>query len=92
MARLRSDADQRIGQGVFDRLRGIAAQDGAMAAVIGQELVQHFIGGHERHPAERTHRLHDLGVPSVLAVGEGDPIDRIGEDAPHGIGGRLGVP
>jgi hypothetical protein len=59
---------------------------------MGQELVEHFLGGDQRRLAERAHGSDHFGVPLVFAIGDGDPIDRIGKYPRHGDDGRLGNP
>ncbi len=63
-----------------------------VAAVVGEELVEDLIGGHKGDLAEGSHHGHNASVPLVLEVGGGDPVDRVGEDAPHGDGDRFGMP
>ena len=42
-----------------------------MAAVIGQKLVQYFLGGDERRLAERPHHVYSFSVPLIFVVGDG---------------------
>jgi hypothetical protein len=63
-----------------------------VAAVIGQKLVQHFLGGDERRLAERPHHMYSFSVPLIFVVGDGYPIHGVGKQPPHGDDGRFGVP
>ncbi len=70
---------QRIGQGVLHGLSGVVPQNRAVAAVIGQKLVEHFLGGNKRCLPERTHHGDDFRVPLIFVIGDGYPVDRVGE-------------
>ncbi len=89
---LRSHDHERVRHGLFDGGGGEVPQDRPVAAVMGQELVEHFLRGNERDPAKRPHHRDHLGVPLVFAIGDSDPIDRISKDSPHCEAGRLGNP
>ena len=58
-------------------------EDRASAAVVRQELGQHFLGRDERRPFERKIKGGNGIVIRIVGIEQSDPIERIRENRLH---------
>jgi len=88
---LGDDRNGRIGEQVANGEGDPGSHFASVGTEMVQELIQHLISCDQRERAKELTNFDRPLVPMVLAVGQSDPVDGIGEDPSHALG-RLGVP
>jgi hypothetical protein len=90
LSALRQHENRRVGHHAV-RLQGGDGPKLAGMAESGEKFAQNLIRSHNLDLPEGTAQFQGGGVVLIPGVGKGDPIERIGKDAPHAVG-RFGVP
>jgi hypothetical protein len=89
---LGANDDIGIPQDPLNVARGSPSSRPTVAAEMGQKLDEDFLRRDNLHFSQAATHLKCSQMPLVPGMHEGNPIDSISKNSPHGFLGRLGVP
>jgi hypothetical protein len=91
LVRLQVNRDGRISVEIANKVNRFLPEHPTGFGKRVQNLGQDLFGCDQVASPEGTAGLHSSLVPLIFAVGDRNPVKRIDEDPPHGVG-RFGVP